>query len=215
MNGTSEHVTKRVVSSAFGKKAGCSRSVNGTRACIRAEIMEIDGNDLRGEAQRANERKRSGKSETAERRQGGRAAGRKGGRAQGRKSGRAEGVGRSRSEIHEMDVGTQPSSFALLLSIFPLGIWNGTAYDCAVSNERIERKVREQEGKERNRRNETRKMKMKTIGILHIEKDRDISNESERMNAKRPRKVDAKECSIKAFRLRFLPQPTWLRPRFR
>jgi len=33
-------------------KAGRGRSVNGTRACIHAEIMEIDGDDLRGKARR-------------------------------------------------------------------------------------------------------------------------------------------------------------------
>lgn len=33
-------------------KAGRGRSVNGTRACTHAEIMEIDGDDLRGEARR-------------------------------------------------------------------------------------------------------------------------------------------------------------------
>lgn len=52
-------------------KAGRGRAcVNGTRACIHAEIMEIDGDDLRGEAptRRADERKRrEGRKEGIER----------------------------------------------------------------------------------------------------------------------------------------------------
>lgn len=36
----------------FFQKPDVAGVVNGTRACIHAEIMEIDGDDLRGEARR-------------------------------------------------------------------------------------------------------------------------------------------------------------------
>lgn len=46
-----ERVVKRRFFGFF-QKAGRGRGVNGTRACIHAEIMEIDGDDLRGKARR-------------------------------------------------------------------------------------------------------------------------------------------------------------------
>lgn len=49
---------------SFFLKAGRSRSTNGTRACIHAEIMEIgDGDDSRGEAQRTSGNDGEGRKE--------------------------------------------------------------------------------------------------------------------------------------------------------
>lgn len=50
-NGKREHVVKRRFFSFF-QKPDVAGAVNGTRACIHAEIMEIDGDDfVRGEVQ--------------------------------------------------------------------------------------------------------------------------------------------------------------------